>query len=229
MKDLKKLFKRDKMYWLLMAVLMLILITYNVLNKWEHALDDELEWAQQHKEFVTEMWELHPENREEPWMDLTNGFVVTGFFIESNILILMLEILALAFVAQAIRLLVQETKNRTEVQSIFPVKERSNLTYYYISGVLLMVIPAVISAAIILPRLLYVEHTTDLVFEQKGMIWVYIARTLVLFLVHYSLLILCRRVTNHIPGAVFTFGVSPSCCLRHRQATGSRSWPAYLR
>lgn len=81
-----------------------------------------------------------------------------------------------AFIAQAVRLLVQETQNRTEVLCIFPVKSRNLLTCHYLSGLLMVGIPLLMQAAII-------------------------------FMLHYSLLIVCKKVTNHVPGTICSFVV----------------------
>ena len=112
-----------------------------------------------------------------------------------------------ALIAQAVRLLVQETQNRTEVLRIFPVKSHNLLTCHYLSGLLTVGIPLLIQIAVIRLDILYVEKNTDFIFLNKEQLWVFAGTAMIIFMLHYSLLIVCKKVTNHVPGTIVTFVV----------------------
>ena len=123
---------------------------------------------------------------------------------------MMVGLLGTAFVIQAVKLLLQETKNRAEVLNLFPVKSYSRLTYHYVSGLLVAGLPILIQSVLIWLKLLYTERTTDIIFEGTGVFWSYAAKSVIIFMLQYSLLILCRRLANHIAGTIFTFVVMES-------------------
>ena len=112
-----------------------------------------------------------------------------------------------AKVAQAIKLLVQENQNRAEVLRIFPVKSRNLLTCHYLSGLPVIGIPLLLQTVIIRLDILYVEKNTSFVFTNKEQLWIYAGKAVIIFMLHYSLLIVCIKVANHVPGTVFTFAV----------------------
>lgn len=199
MGDIKKVFKRDRFYWGIMMVVMTLMVFYMLTNvygsyhKLFH-LEDYLERAQH----LQELWDTHPDlldlagvySDEIPYEPLERMVTVT---------------VIAAFIAQAVRLLVQETQNRTEVQRIFPVKSRNLLTCHYLSGLLMVGIPLLIQTVIIQLNILYVEKNTDFIFSNKEQLWIYAGKAVIIFMLYYSLLIVCRKVTNHVPGTIFTF------------------------
>ncbi|MBR1930707.1 MAG: hypothetical protein IJ833_04410 [Lachnospiraceae bacterium] len=201
MSDFGKLFKRDRLYWLIMTVILLGVTAHIVVNGWGKFLKDTMEHAQ----YIQAMWEEHPEYRDMIG-DLTEGVKVSLDFQFYGFEILWGMVKAV-FLVQVLKVLTQETRNRTEVQSIFPVKARSILTYHYISGLLLITIPTLLQSCLGWLRMLYVEKHSDIIFEEMEMSWCYTAQIILLFMLHYALLICCRKLTNHVPATVFTFAV----------------------
>lgn len=199
MNDLKKLFKRDRLYWGIMIVVMTLVVIYILSNVHDlyhklFNLEDYLERSRR----LHELWNTYPELR-----DLKGVFSdeipysVLGYMVVVNVIV--------ALIAQTLKLLAQETQNRTEVLRIYPVKSRNLLTYHYLSGLLLISIPLLIQAAVIRLDILYVEKNTDFIFSNKEQLWIYAGRTVIIFMLHYSLLIVCKKVTNHVPGTIFTY------------------------
>ena len=198
MSDLKKLFKRDRVYWGIMTVVMTLVVIYILTNTYHKLfyLEDYLEWAQ----YLRELWDIRPE--------LSNPDGVFSDEISYSFLKhMMLVTVIVALIAQAVRLLVQETQNRTEVLRIFTVKSLSLLTCHYLSGLLTVAIPLLIQAAIVRLDILYIEKNTDFIFSNKEQLWIYVGKAMMIFMLHYSLLLVCRKVTNHVPGTIFTFVV----------------------
>ncbi|MDE6319360.1 MAG: hypothetical protein K2M22_06600, partial [Lachnospiraceae bacterium] len=196
MGDLKRLFKRDRFYWAIMMVVMALVVIYMLTNVYGlhqklFYLEDYLESSQ----YLQGLRDTYPE-------------LVGAYFDEISYSFLeymgnMTVIVAL--IAQAVRLLVQETQNRTEVQRIFPVKSHNLLTSHYLSGLLMVGIPLLTQIAIVRLDILYKEMNTDFIFSNKEQLWIYAGKAVIIFMLYYSLLIVCRKVTNHVPGTIFTF------------------------
>lgn len=200
MSDIKKLCKSDCLYWLAAALIMLGVVAYMVLHVFEGYLSETMEQIRR----GIELWDAHPE-----WGELTKD---ASEGIRTQIPFDMLQkmmmgLLGTAFVIQAAKLLLQETKKRAEVLNLFPVKSRNRLTYYYISGLLVAGLPILIQSALIWLKLLYTERKTDITFEGADVFWSYAAKSVVIFMLQYSLLILCRRLASHVTGTIFTFVV----------------------
>lgn len=202
MSDLKRLFKRDRFYWGIMLVVMTLAViymltkvygSYNILfNK-----EDYLE----HSQYLRELWNDYP-----------NLFELPGIYSEEIPYVALEHLVSMtvlaALLAQAVRLLVQETKNRTEVLRIFPVKSYNLLTCHYLSGLLMAGIPLLMEAVIIRMNILYIEKNTDFIFSNKEQLWIYVGKAMIIFMLHYSLLVFCKKVTNHVPGTIFTYIVA---------------------
>ena len=199
MSDLKKLFKRDRFYWVIVTGVMTLFVIYMMANVnadgMYHTLfkiEDSIEqWQSLH-----EFWETHPELQR----DLVLNDIPL-FYVEH----MMSWTVIVALTAQAIWFLVQETKNRAEVQRTFPIKSRNIMTCHYLSGLLTVGIPVLIQTMILRLDILYVEINTDFIFEGKELLWFFAGKTMIIFMLHYSLLILCRKVTTDVPGTIFTF------------------------
>ncbi len=201
MSDLKRLFKRDRFYWGIIPVIMTLVAVYTLTNAsgLNHKLfhpEHHVEWSRR----LHEIWDAHPELR-----NLTGDCSdeISGSFLEYMGSVTVMAVL----IAQAVRLLAQETRNRMEVQCIFPVKSRSLLTCHYLSGLLTAGIPLLIQTAVIRLDILYIEKNTDFVFTNKEQLWIYAGQVVMVFMLHYSLLLVCKRVTNHVPGTLVTFVV----------------------
>lgn len=198
MSDLKKLFKRDRFYWGTMTVIMTLVIIYMLVHEYGSShklfyLEDYLKWSR----YLHEVGDTRPELRdpaglldEIPYMFLDRMVSVT---------------VIIALIAQAVRFLAQETQNRAEVLRIFPVKSRNRVTCHYLSGLFTVGIPLFVQMAILRLDVLYVEKNTDFIFSNKEQFWIYAGKAMIIFMLHYALLILCRKVTNHVPGTIFTF------------------------
>lgn len=200
MSDLKKLFKRDRFYWGIMTVIMTVVVTYMLVHVYGAGhklfyLEDYLRWSR----YLHEVWDARPELSDP-----------AGLFDEIQYMFLerMVSVtVVVALIAQAVRLLTQETQNRAEVLRIFPVKSRSRVTCHYLSGLFTVGIPLFVQMAILRLDVLYVEKNTDFIFSNKEQLWIYAGEAMIIFMLHYALLILCRKVTNHVPGTIFTFVV----------------------
>lgn len=179
MSDIKKLFKRDWFYWLMAAVIIFFLgvTTYLASRTIGMRLNE------------------------------TGGKFYDLFYdIFYNVMELLTPwILWTAFAVQAFKLLIQETKNRAEVMNLFPIKSRNILTYHYISGLLIAGASMLTPAFIIRRHCISIEIRTGIAFESADILWSYVTKAIIIFMLFYSLLILCRRVTNHVAGTVFTF------------------------
>ncbi|MBD5443972.1 MAG: hypothetical protein HDR29_00280 [Lachnospiraceae bacterium] len=202
MNDLKKLFKRDRFYWGIMIVVMTLVVIYMLSNVYglehNHRLF-HLEGYLESSQYLHGLWDTYPELRDSDSAYLDD--IISYLFLERMVFVTVIA----AFIAQAVRLLVQETKNRAEVLRTFPVKSRNLLTCHYLSGLLMVVIPLLIQTTIIRLNILYVEKNTDFIFSNKEQIWTYAGKAVIIFMLYYSLLIFCKKVTNHVPGTIFTF------------------------
>lgn len=201
MSDFKKIFKRDRFYWGIMMVVMTLLVIYMLANVYGlyhklFYLKDYLERSQH----LQGLWDAHPEMFDPDGVCLDE---ISYSFLERMVSVTVI----VAFIAQAVRLLVQETRNRTEVLLTFPVKSRNLLTCHYLSGLLMIGIPLLIQTVIIRLDILYVEKNTDFIFTNKEQLWIYAGKAVIIFMLYYSLLIFCKKVTNHVPGTLFTFVV----------------------
>lgn len=211
MSDIKKLFKRDRFYWGIMTVIMAIVVIYmltNVSGLYHHKffhLEDYLERA----EWLRDFWDYNPENLRASWNEHPQLHYQDGIYLDSisNEFLnhMMLVTVIVVLIAQAVKLLVQETKNRTEVLRIFPVKSRNLLSYHYLSGLFTIGILLLIQIALIRLDILYLEKNTDFIFANKEDLWSYAGFALNMFMLPYSLFLFCKKVTNNVPGTILTF------------------------
>lgn len=202
MSDIIKLFRRDRFYWVIVTGVMTLFVIYMMANinangmyhtlfKIEDSLIEQLQYR-------NEFWETYPElQRDRTLNDIPLLYVEN--MVSWTVIV--------ALIAQALRLFTQETRNRAEVLRTFPVKSRNIVTCHYLSGLLTAGIPLLIQTAILWLDILYVEKNTDFVYFYKEQLWLFAGKAMIVFMLHYSLLILCRKVTNHVPGTIFTFAV----------------------
>ena len=202
MSDLKKLFRRDRFYWGIVMVVMMLAVIYMLANVDDlyhklFYLEEYLEWSQH----LQKLWDTHPE-----LLGLTGVYSdeIPYMFLERMVSVTVI----VALIAQAVKLLVQENQNRAEVLRIFPVKSRNLLTYHYLSGLSMVGIPLLVQIAIIRLDILYVEKNTNFVFSNKEQLWIYAGKAVIIFMLYYSLLTVCKKVANHVPGTIFTFVVA---------------------
>lgn len=201
MSDFKKLFRRDRFYWGVVMIVMMLVAIYMLTNEYGlyHKLF-QLEEYLERSQYFQGLWDIHPELRNPDGVYLEE---IPYWFLEGMVSVTVIA----ALIAQAIKLLVQENQNRAEVLRIFPVKSRNLLTCHYLSGLPVIGIPLLLQTAIIRLDILYVEKNTSFVFTNKEQLWIYAGEAVIIFMLHYSLLIVCIKVANHVPGTIFTFGV----------------------
>lgn len=214
MSDIKKLFKRDRFYWGIMTVIMAIVVIYmltNVSGFYHHKffhLEDYAELV----EWMRLFCDNHPELECSFWNEITQLRYQDGIYLDdiSNEFLkhMALVTVIVILIAQAIKLLVQETRNRAEVQRIFPVKSRNLLIYHYLSGLFSIGILLLIQIVLIQLDILYLEKNIGVIFTNKEVLWSYAGFSILLFILHYSLLLACKKVTNHVPGTIFTYAVA---------------------
>lgn len=214
MRDIKKLFKRDRFYWEIMTVIMAIVVIYmltNVSGLYHHKffhLEDYLART----EWLRDFWDHNPELLRDcldkhPQLHYQDGIYfdsIPNDFLDHMTLVTVIVV----SIAQAVKLLVQETHNRAEVLRIFPVKSRNLLIYHYLSGLFTIGILLLIQIAFIRLDILYLEKNTNFIFYNKEDLWSYAGFTILIFMMYYSLLLVCKTVTNHVPGTIFTFIVT---------------------
>lgn len=199
MSDFKKLFKRDRFYWVGVAVIMTLFLIYwmskiSVYGAY-HKLFNKADALEKLQSFYA-FQETHPNSPSNfPVSDIP--FFYVDFMVNWTVIV--------ALVAQAARLLAQETRNRAEALRTFPVKSRNIVTWHHLSGLLTVGIPLLIQTAILRLDIWYVERNTDLLFKNKEQLWSYAGKGIVLFMMLSSLLILCRKITTDVPGTIFTF------------------------
>lgn len=199
MDDFKKIFKRDRFYWGVMMVIMALVVIYMLTN-----VDDVYHRLFYLKGYFERAQRLQVIQDNYP--ELFDPAVAYLDEIPYPFLERMVSVTVIvALIAQAVRLLVLETQNRTEVLRIFPVKSRNILTCHYLSGLLMVGIPLLAQIAVIRLDILYIEKNTDFIFTNKEQLWIYAGKAVIIFMLYYSLLIVCRKVTNHVPGTIFTF------------------------
>ncbi|MDE6743404.1 MAG: hypothetical protein K2J95_05960 [Lachnospiraceae bacterium] len=214
MSDIKKLFKRDRFYWGIITVIMAIVIIYMLTNvsglyhhKFFHLEDyaERVQWMRlfcdNHPELMCDFWNEFTQLRYQDGIYLDD---ISNEFLKHMALVTVIVIL----IAQAVKLLVQETRNRAEVQRIFPVKSRNLLIYHYLSGLFSIGILLLIQIALIQLDILYLEKNIGVIFTNKEDLWSYAGFTILLFMLLYSLLLTCKKVTNHVPGTIFTLIVT---------------------
>lgn len=222
MSDMKKLFKRDWLYWVIVTAVMTLFIIYTMANinadGSYHSLFN-LEDTLQQSQYLYELQAAHPELQHHGIFT----YIPYEFMDE-----MMKSTLIMAMIAQAVRLLVQETRNRAEVLRTFPVKSRNMVTYHYLSGLLTVGIPLLIQMAILRLDMLYIEKNTSLLFENKERLWLYAGIYMITFMMFSSLLILCRKVTTDVPGTIFTFFVVLLAWLVLAVYFTERQWYALL-
>ena len=202
MVDFKKIFRRDRFYLGIMMVIMALVAIYMLTN-----VDDVyhrlfyLKGYFERAQRLQVIRDTYPE-RFDPSVAYLDEIPYS--FLQQVVLVTVIA----AFIAQVIKLLVQETQSRTEVLRTFPVKSRNLLTCHYLSGLLMVGIPLLTQIAIIRLDILYVEKNTDFIFSNKEQLWIYAGKAVIIFMLYYSLLIVCKTVTNHVPGTIFTFVVA---------------------
>lgn len=200
MSDLRKLCKRDRFYWGTMTVIMTVVVIYMLVHVYGTGhklfyLEDYLKWSR----YLHEVWDARPELSDPVGLMDEIPYMFLGRMVSVTVIV--------ALIAQAVRFLAQETHNRAEVLRIFPVRSRNRVTCHYLSGLLTVGIPLLVQIVIIRLDVLYVEKNTEFIFANKEQLWIYAGKAMIIFMLHYALLILCRKVTNHVPGTIFTFVV----------------------
>lgn len=214
MSDIKKLFKRDRFYWRIMTVIMAIVVIYmltNVFERYHHKLfnlEDYLERTQ----WIRAVLDSNPDITDDFWdgnlhLRYQDGIylaAISNGFLNHMTLVTVIVVL----IAQMVKLLVQETKNRTEVLRIFPVKSRNLLSYHYLSGLFTLGILLLIQIALVRLDILYLEKNTDFIFTNKEDLWNYAGFAVIMFMLHYPLFLVCKKVTNNVPGTILTFVVA---------------------
>ncbi|MBD5514242.1 MAG: hypothetical protein HDR06_06180 [Lachnospiraceae bacterium] len=202
MSDLKKLFRRDRFYWGIVMVVMILAVIYMLTNvyglyhKLFH-LEEYLELSQ----YLQGFWDTHPE------LIVPAGVYsdeIPQWFLGQMVSVTVIVTL----IAQATKLLVQENQNRAEVLHTFPVKSRNLMIYHYLSGLSMTGLLMLMQIAILRLDILYVERNTNFIFTNKEQLWIYAGKAVIIFMLHYSLLIVCIKVANHVPGTIVTFAVA---------------------
>lgn len=192
MSDIRKLFRRDRLYWLIMAVLLMGTMIYTVGTEWLPYMHAGITLLQ---------------NRTEQLNEILQGDLQVVCHPGTFLFFMLQNVLAVALVGQIVKTALQETKNRREVQGVFPIKKRNIFVYDYVSGLLLIVIPALIQLIPMKWIYVYVEEVTGVNGMNYAIAEEYILRIIVFFLLEYALWMLCVKITNHIPGAMVVYAL----------------------
>ncbi len=205
MKDCLKLWKRDRVILLLLLVAIVgaafISITHELKFMGQKLFD--LKYFEEQRIRIESYLETHPEARNDVntfWdiQDLLDYILIT-----TDSMIVMF-----AFFALAIKMGVQEKASRVVLNRMLPIKSRNQLTYQYICGILLAGIPLVIPNFILKMHFMYVETNTVFEFSGVSLISTYMIKAMIAFVFYYSIFILCRRLSNNIPGTILMFVVA---------------------
>lgn len=187
MKECGKLFKRDRIYLLCTAVVVILAFLYvmaGCCRSIEFAvMQGEGYDISQYRESADMLLRLWGDT--DPGNLYKNGMRAVFFIVAA---------------AQIARWHIMEGKHGKEFQKLLPVKGRSFVTYDLICGILFVWLPVIIS------RPLMDDWMKGLDYNADCPVWVS-DRVCSLFIVNtfvYVLLVFSKRITNYIPGAVFS-------------------------
>lgn len=190
MKDCKKLFQRDKTFFMWLEGIVVLILIFGLLKYYEGMKVEK------------ELYELYLENGF--WSKAEFDVYVPGEwqlwivdFYSDIAQIIFLVVIA----AQIIKWNVLESRNGKEFQFLLPVKSQSYITYDLICGVLLVWVPLFLTAC---GQMIAIDKTLhyDLAAHWGnvgGKMLEYIAA----YSLIYCLIVFARKISNHMPGALF--------------------------
>lgn len=198
MKECGKLFKRDRIYLLCTAVVVILAFLYVMVGccrSIEFAvMQGEGYDISQYRESADMLLRLWGDT--DPGNLYKNGMKAVFFIVAA---------------AQITRWHIMEGKHGKEFQQLLPVKGKNCVTYDFICGILLVWIPVIVSWPLM-------DGWIKVFDNSDYAVWM-LGKAYSLFMVNtflYVLLVFAKRITNHIPGAVFSafiiwFGL---CCIQ---------------
>ena len=186
MKECGKLFKRDRIYLLCTAVVVVFAFLYvmaGCCRSVEFAvMQGEGYDISQYRESADMLLRLWGDT--DPGNIYSNGMRAVFFIVAA---------------AQIARWYIMERKHGREFQKLLPVKGRSFVTYDLICGILFVWLPVIISRPLMNDWMKGLDYNADYsVWVSDRICSLFIVNTFV-----YVLLVFSKRIANHIPGAVF--------------------------
>lgn len=183
MNDLKRLFKRDKIFLLCLAGITGLIVLFGLFR---------------FHEYLEESWKIN--NKMAAYFD--NPEFLKNIPDLSTMDYGYLQILFIAVLgAQFVKWIRLEGKGGREFQNLLPVKSSSFVNFDLICGILYLWIPVILSGLFM--TLLLSQSRFEFISEDYLCLWKELFREMIVFFFYYSLLIFAKKITNHMYGMVF--------------------------
>lgn len=186
MKECGKLFKRDRIYLLCTAVVVILAFLYVMAGCCRSIEVAMMRW----EEFDISQYSGSVDLLLRLWGDTDTGNIYSNG---------MSAVFFIVAAVQTARWHIMEGKHGKEFQKLLPVKGKNCITYDFICGILLVWIPVIISWSF-MDGWMKGFNNSDYAEWMFGKIYsMFMVNTFL-----YVLLVFSKRITNHIPGAVFS-------------------------
>lgn len=192
MSDLKKLFKRDKIFLLCLAGIVGLILVFGFFNI-HRSLEEHREWqkalsAGANADLLTSWGHSFNDVWEQGVLDYDY--------------LSMIEIIFIVIIgAQIIKWSRLEGKNGREFQNLLPVKSASHITFDLICGVLFFWVAVIFSGFLL--TFLVRQSGFEYISKSYWDMWKELLREIVVFSFSYSLIVFARKITNQIYGMFF--------------------------
>lgn len=192
MSDLKKLFKRDKVFLLCLAGIVGLILVFGFFNVYRN-LEEHRELQKSlsvgvDADFLASL----NYNLNDIWEQGVLDYDYLG----------MIEIIFMVIIgAQIIKWSRLDGKNGREFQNLLPVKSVSHITFDFICGILFFWMAVIISGFLL--TFLIDQSGFEYISENYWYLWKELLREIIVFSFSYSLIIFARKITNHIYGMFF--------------------------
>ena len=212
MQNIKKLWKRDRIYWLILTVILLVAMGYTISREWSFSIDTYVNGLNHYKENWGQPGYETIYPGYETIYNYHNGDISKVYDPLSLVLDMSITFFYVVFFGMTIKCVLQETKKRREVQKVLPMQYKWRMGYDYVSGLVFLAAAFVLQAVLVKVAFAYVEKETGI----NCMTWNYFlpfyGKTAIALLTEYSLVCVCVKITNHIPAAAATYGLLKVAC-----------------
>lgn len=193
MEEYKKLFQRDKRFWLCVGGMVALILIFGLLN------------CQRLLQQLSEMNKTFTEAYgEEDSKEIMLGLLDTSeMLMEYSGISVMWIIFAVVILAQFIKWCVLEGKRGKEFVNLLPVKSVTAVIYDYICGILFLWLPVVLEGTV----LTIFTRTWEITGIDSGYVWRIAVKAILLFSFLYSLLVFAKKITRYMPGVLLTAAV----------------------
>lgn len=193
MEEYKKLFQRDKRFWLCVGGLVALILVFGLLN------------CQRLLQQLSEMNRTFTEAYgEEVSKEIMLGLGDTSeMLMEYSGISVIWIVFAVVILAQFIKWCVLEGKRGKEFGNLLPIKSVTAVIYDYICGILFLWLPVVLEGTV----LTIFTRTWELAGVDSGYVWRIAVKAIVLFSFLYALLVFAKKITRYMPGTLLTTAV----------------------